>query len=317
MTLSDKTIEPDLRKGLLYLRRSAGDGQIHFHWMDRRTGAIELDILVAPLGHLEFRKVEACLTGRVYVLKFCNSTQRYYFWMQEPDMQRDVEFCQFVNELIDGGGRRRRQRDETSAAEGDVDSVTSGCVERNLQWPRGRGGGTENLAILEEMREIFAKTLADEQRTTWRQTVQSRVHLPVSLGEAEVEAEAIPDPVTRQQQQTMMRLTPQVDLAEALCRHGTEAMENLLTSPNRRQALIARLPFQDPETETEEEAWAIREHLRSQQFHRALSYFFLGLQSGALRLILEPLLSQDEALEAAQAGDIEHFLRVLHRNERD
>ncbi|KAH8289714.1 hypothetical protein KR054_009970 [Drosophila jambulina] len=350
MILSDKTIEPDDRKGLLYLRRSPVDDQVHIHWMDRKSGAVELDILAAPLGHLEFQRVEACITGRVYVLRFCHSTQRHYFWMQEPDMKRDAEFCRRINELLKD---KDPQQDGTSADDGDLDTE-SGCTTRDLQWPR-RPGGNENLAILEEVRQIFAKALAETELSSCRQTVQSRVHLPNLRGGEREEIEAgiltgVPisgvtqTPTTTTMTTTTrmmtttttttptmlgmrmrMRMPPLVDFSEGLRSYGNEALENLLISPIRRQGLMARMPPRDPDDDDDDEetteSGLIREYLRSPQFHRALSQFSYALSSGTLRLILGPfLIGQDnieEALEAAQVGDIEGFLRALHRNERD
>ncbi|XP_070144599.1 proteasomal ubiquitin receptor ADRM1 homolog [Drosophila kikkawai] len=352
MTLSDKTIEPDDRKGLLYLRRSPTDNQLHINWMDRRSGDVELDILVTPLGHLEFQRVEACMTGRVYVLRFCHSTQRHYFWMQEPDIKRDAEVCRRINELLlVDSDKRSEDRDNSSANDGDVDSVRSGCGSHDLQWPR-RGGGNENLAILEEVRQIFAKVLADSEQPSCRQTVQSRVHLSISGGEIREAAPASSNTLTSTPAMTTttttmtmatkmttttpmptptptptimrmrMRMPLLVDLAEALRSYGNDAVENLLISPSRRQALMARMPPRDPDDEETTESELIREHLRSPQSHRALSQFSYALSSGihSLRLILGPLLlgqNATEALEAAQVGDIERFLRALHRNERD
>ncbi|KAH8260782.1 hypothetical protein KR038_003551 [Drosophila bunnanda] len=353
MILSDKSIEPDDRKGLIYMRRSPLDDQVHFYWMDRRSGSVELDISVAPLGHLEFQRMEACMTGRVYVLRFCHSTQRHYFWMQEPDMKRDPEICRRINELLLDNEQSDRV-DGTSAIDGDVDTVVSGCNTRDLRWPR-RGGGNENLAILEEVRQIFAKALAETDPQCCRQTVQSRVHLPDSEDEAseadleEQEARGLggipasginqtpmsttmtatvprmmPTTTTttttmmRMRRRMRMRMPPLVDLAEGLHFYGTEALENLLMSPNRRQGLMAVMPPLDPEDEETTESGLIREYLRSPQFHRALSHFSYALSSGTLRLILGPLLlGQDgtAALEAAQDGDIERFLRALHRLE--
>ncbi|KAH8366722.1 hypothetical protein KR200_007620 [Drosophila serrata] len=363
MILSDKTIEPDERKGLLYLRRSPIDDHVHVYWMDRRSGSVELDISAAPLGHLEFQRVEACMTGRVYVLRFCHSTQRHYFWMQEPDMKQDREICRRINALL-LDNEQSDEADRTSANDGDVDTVVSSCTTRDLHWPR-RGGGNENLAILEEVRQIFAKALAESDPPCCRQTVQSRVHLPLSeeeISESGLEEEearvlaGIPisgiiqtpmsmtttmtttmakmmttttmtttttmSPTMRKMRMRMrMRMPPMVDLAEGLRFYGTEAVENLLMSPNRRQELMAFMPSRDPDdVEETNESGLIREYLRSPHFQRALSHFSYALSCGTLRLILGPLLlgqDDNEALEAAQDGDIERFLRALHRNENE
>lgn len=80
MTLKDKMVEPDKRKGFLYLYQS-DDSLIHFCWKDRTTGVVEDDLIIFP-DDCEFVKVSQCTTGRVYVLKFKTSSRKLFFWMQ-------------------------------------------------------------------------------------------------------------------------------------------------------------------------------------------------------------------------------------------
>ncbi|XP_016983373.1 proteasomal ubiquitin receptor ADRM1 homolog [Drosophila rhopaloa] len=295
MIMLGKMIEPDGRKGLFYMRRTAGDNQVHIHWMDRRSGAVELDIVATP-GALEFRRIEQCVTGRVYVLKYTRSAQRYFFWMQEPQADRDADFCQRVNELIATG---ERKWDEIAAVEGDVDTDME---HRNSR--RGGGGEIEELRVLEQMRQFLAANLPEKQETC-SQTNQSLANS--QTGSGEVLAFQNPD-----------MWTPNM---EAIFRpHAIEAVNNLLVSPKRRQRLLAQLP-KDPEDEgrkgEEGETKKILDHLHSPEFNEALSVFSQGLQSGVPRSVLKPLLKDKKALNAARAGDIERFLRVLHRNPRD
>ncbi len=48
----------------------------------------------------ELVRVAQCTTGRVYVLKYKSSSQRVFFWMQEPKNDKDEDFCKRVNGLI-------------------------------------------------------------------------------------------------------------------------------------------------------------------------------------------------------------------------
>ncbi|XP_017051807.1 proteasomal ubiquitin receptor ADRM1 homolog [Drosophila ficusphila] len=290
MILLGKMVEPDDRKGLLYVRRSP-DNQMHIHWMDRRSRAVELDIVATP-GSLEFRRIDGCTTGRVYVLKSTRSTQRYFFWMQEPQVERDADFCRRVNELIAAG---ERKWDESAAVDGDVDT--------DVESRRGGGGATGgDLRVLEEMRRILETTLAAPPES-WVQVGQSMLAENRNRRPEEAATPWKPDKV--------------LDLAAALRYHGEEAVVKLLDSPVRRQKLLDQLP-NDPEEEEEgtPASQIILEHLQSPQFNESLSDFSVGLHHGALRSILEPLLNDKEALDAAKAGDIERFLRVLHRKEK-
>ncbi|EDV91856.1 GH24600 [Drosophila grimshawi] len=91
-------IEPDARRGVIYLQYDQRR-ELHFCWKDRDAGSVEVDIVTVP-GNLEFRRVEPCKTGRVYVLKFRGSTNRMFFWMQDPRHNLDDVFCARVNELL-------------------------------------------------------------------------------------------------------------------------------------------------------------------------------------------------------------------------
>ncbi|EDV34452.2 uncharacterized protein Dana_GF21327 [Drosophila ananassae] len=312
MVLQGKMVQPDDRKGLLFVRRSAGN-QVHIHWMDRHSGDIELDV-VASAGSLEFRRVEECKTGRVYVLKFRGSVRRYFFWMQEPHPENDAEFCKKLNELISSSNRRRF---ESAAAEGDVDtepetrtdaedlpSVGSrgggGCEEKRsaLQIEERGGGGSDNATDVLLMENPFAN--APESELDW----------PASFGRESSESTVYDDEYDVE--------LPQLDLAMALRMEWSSAIDVLLNSAPRRQNLMAHLPV-DLEDDPDDPEWPsdesriIKENLHCPQFYEALETFTYGLQAGAMRPILEVMIpNNEELLAAAQAGDIETFIRVLH-----
>lgn len=68
MTMDDgKMVHPDSRKGLLYVYQG-DDGLIHFCWKNRTTNKVEKDLIIFP-DDCEFKRVEQCKTGRVYLLK--------------------------------------------------------------------------------------------------------------------------------------------------------------------------------------------------------------------------------------------------------
>ncbi|XP_012735487.2 proteasomal ubiquitin receptor ADRM1 isoform X2 [Fundulus heteroclitus] len=98
MTLKGNTVTPDKRKGLVYIQQS-DDSLIHFCWKDRTTGNVDDDLIIFP-DDCEFKRVNQCTTGRVYVLKFKAGSKRLFFWMQEPKTDKDEEFCRKVNEFL-------------------------------------------------------------------------------------------------------------------------------------------------------------------------------------------------------------------------
>merc|ERR1712088_1027829 len=91
-------VTPDKRKGQVMVEQ--GDDQLmHFKWKDRTTGTVEDDLIIFP-NDVEFKKVSQCTTGRVFILKFKNSTRKLFFWMQEPKDDKDEEFCKKVNDYL-------------------------------------------------------------------------------------------------------------------------------------------------------------------------------------------------------------------------
>jgi len=91
-------VKPDTRKGLIYLNQSPEDSLMHFYWKDRSTNKVEDDLIIFPY-EAEFSKVKQS-KDRVYILKFQSSSQKLFFWMQEPKADKDEELCKKVNDII-------------------------------------------------------------------------------------------------------------------------------------------------------------------------------------------------------------------------
>ena len=43
------------------------------------------------------KKVSQCKTGRVFVLKFRDSSRKCFYWLQEPKDERDEEYLKKVH----------------------------------------------------------------------------------------------------------------------------------------------------------------------------------------------------------------------------
>ncbi|KAG5981667.1 hypothetical protein E4U55_002703 [Claviceps digitariae] len=112
-------IKPQPLPGFLYLYSE--DDLIHFCWR-RRDQLLEepdLDLVMVPtdgvfLPHEPDPSQPTTKTnGRIFVLKFASSSQRYFFWMQSksqsPDgdpswiSPRDMKIGELVNEILQGG----------------------------------------------------------------------------------------------------------------------------------------------------------------------------------------------------------------------
>lgn len=92
-------VDPSPTKGAIILQNGVDDGLLHFIWKNRATNNIEEDLILFP-GDASFVKVSQSAWGRTYVLKFSSSDQRHFFWMQDADSNRDIEFVENVNRLL-------------------------------------------------------------------------------------------------------------------------------------------------------------------------------------------------------------------------
>ncbi|GJF00269.1 adhesion regulating molecule [Phanerochaete sordida] len=91
-------VDPSATKGAILLQ-NGDDGLLHFIWKNRGSNNVEEDLILFP-GDASFVKVSQSAWGRTYVLKFSSSDQRHFFWMQDADSSRDLEFVENVNRLL-------------------------------------------------------------------------------------------------------------------------------------------------------------------------------------------------------------------------
>lgn len=92
-----KLVKPDPRQGMVMMDVGA-DHLTRFYWKDVKNNVIEDDLIVFPQEAI-FEKV-AESSQRVYVLKFNSSSQRLFFWMQDPKDEKDAENVARINQII-------------------------------------------------------------------------------------------------------------------------------------------------------------------------------------------------------------------------
>ncbi|XP_017264861.1 proteasomal ubiquitin receptor ADRM1 [Kryptolebias marmoratus] len=149
MMMKGSTVTPDKRKGQVYIQQT-DDSLIHFCWKDRTTGNVDDDLIIFP-DDCEFKQVNQCTTGRVYVLKFKAGSKRLFFWMQEPKSDKDDEFCRKVNEYLNnppmpgalGSGGSGGHDLSALGGEGGLQSLLGNMSHNQLMQligPTGLGG---------------------------------------------------------------------------------------------------------------------------------------------------------------------------------
>lgn len=94
LILQGTRVIPDTRKGLVRIGRG-DEGLVHFQWLDRTLNIVEDDQIIFP-EEAVFEKV-AQSSERVFILKFSSDDRKFFFWMQEPKSDGDIQICNSVN----------------------------------------------------------------------------------------------------------------------------------------------------------------------------------------------------------------------------
>uniref|UniRef100_A0A1L8E3N7 Proteasomal ubiquitin receptor ADRM1 homolog n=1 Tax=Nyssomyia neivai TaxID=330878 RepID=A0A1L8E3N7_9DIPT len=346
MNMVGKMVHPDTRKGLVYIYQSE-DGLIHFCWKDRTTGNTEDDLIIFP-DDCEFKKIEQCNTGRVYLLKFKSSSRKLFFWMQETKTDKDDEFCRRINDVfnnppsnIPSGGRGDNS---------DLQYMLNNMSQQQLMQLFGGVGQIGGLSSL------FGGNTRTSESSSARNTPSGGTASGASVGAA-----VTPPPVTSSQpaapkkassgkttnngttsdsagatdktnvllselQSYLSEFSPSgasgggtqrnrgtkpVELSAIL---NTESVGNIASDEDCRQELEPLLPKTAAKEPVDQQ---LRETVASPQFQQALAMFNNALQSGQLGPVFSQFNLGVEAVTAANDGDTESFLQALEKSLTD
>ncbi|ESO99163.1 hypothetical protein LOTGIDRAFT_207827 [Lottia gigantea] len=336
MTLKDKMVTPDKRKGLVYVHQS-DDSLMHFCWKDRTTGTVEDDLIIFP-EDIEFKHLPQCTTGRAYLLKFKNSARKYFFWLQEPKSDKDEENCRKVNDFLNhpptpgsnrGTGSSGIPSDLSGLGDTELQNVLSGMSQQQLMQLLGGGlgmggGGAGGLSSLLG-RPSSAQSTASEpagrtssSRTTTTGDTTPTTSRPATATAATTQSSTATTDSARQQIQlsdlqnilSTINVPPteekeRLDLTQAL---NPESMVPILANPEIQAQLVPHLPEGESLPKTEAE---LRNTISSPQFQQALSSFSAALQSGELGSLMNQFGLGDDVANAAAQGDMEAFVKAM------
>lgn len=338
MNMVRKMVHPDTRKGLVYLTQSE-DGLIHFCWKDRTTGEVEDDLITFP-DDFEFKRVDQCKTGRVYVLKFKTSTRRMFFWMQEPKTDKDEDLCRRVNDTMNNPPTATRGGGGES---GDLQYMLNNMSQQQLMQLFGgvgqMGGLSSLLGSMNRSSDNSSARSVSSTPTSNRSAANNSstnaaapvVSTPENTSSALPRTPAAPNKGSKKSaaarvtlpdlQNYLSALSPEgtganrslnVDLSTALA--GADNISQILNDTERAESLATHLP----NTGTEEPAkQKVKETLSSPQFQQALSLFSSALQSGQLGPVVSQFQLSSEAVAAANTGDLEQFIKALEKSATD
>uniref|UniRef100_A0A8C5ELK0 Proteasomal ubiquitin receptor ADRM1-like n=1 Tax=Gouania willdenowi TaxID=441366 RepID=A0A8C5ELK0_GOUWI len=334
MTLKGSTVTPDKRKGTVYVQQSE-DSLIHFCWKDRTSGNVDDDLIIFP-DDCEFKRVNQCTTGRVYVLKFKAGSKRLFFWMQEPKTDKDEEFCRKVNEYLNnppipgapGSGGGSGHELSALGGEGGLQNLLGNMSHNQLMQligPTGLGGlgglgalagpGLANLLgsgatstkgrgyVIRLINKLIINidpiVCSSAQSPVAPPSVGSpSSHQPIQLSDLQNILATMNVPAAGGQGAA-------VDLT-SVC--TPEVMAPILSDAQVQQRLLPFLPSGESLPQSAEE---IQNTLNSPQFQQSMSLFSSALASGQLGPLMSQFGLPAEAVDAANKGDVEAFARAM------
>ncbi|KAE9554736.1 hypothetical protein FO519_002064 [Halicephalobus sp. NKZ332] len=325
--VSDKT------KGLVYIKQSQ-DQLMHLYWKNRETNAVEVDLIIFP-GDTEFIKVKECADGRMFMLKFKNtSDQRKLFWLQDPPKDKDDELVKKVNDLLNNpppqrhgrGGASERSANALNALAqlGNGEDIGAlGNMDQNqlmqlFSLMQGGGGADLIPQLAINNRSGDKETVADDPNGSGPVPVQ----IPSTtkgIGDPDRGASSSKKNVRIKPDQLRSILSqvaegkpgsssgssrqPSVELSDVL--NKSTVGPSLEANTDR---LIPHLPSQDPVKQNKEE---LQGTLSTPQFRQAVNSFGVALQTGQMGPALKQFKLNDDTIQAAERGNILEFAKKL------
>lgn len=339
MTMKGKMVYPDKRKGLVYVYQS-DDSLMHFCWKDRTNGTVEDDLIIFP-DDCEFKRVAQCTTGRVYVLKFKSSSRKFFFWLQEPKTEKDEENSRKINEVLNNPPTPGSQRSGGATPDGDLQNLLSHMSQQQLlQLFGGQIGGLSSLlgtvsrpntsqsnrssssssnAATTGGSTTSATTSATTTTTTSVPKPASSATTTSSSAKPAATTAAASGPQNPIQLSDLQNFLSglgvggppgssnqqSVDLSSAIT---SESLQAVLNDSNLVQNLQQHLPSVGATGNQQEQ---LRSTLQSPQFQQAVSMFSTALQSGQLGPIVSQFEVGTDAVNAANQGNMEEFVKAL------
>lgn len=302
----------------------------------------------------EFKKVDQCKDGRVFLLKFKSSNRKLFFWLQEPTNEKDDEYCRRVNELLNnppssgGSGSGNREGSDlqymlNNMSQQQLMQLFGGVGQMgglsSLLGSINRTGGNRTSATPSSARSAAAAGATAVQtpaNTTQPATPRAPKKDKNSSGDSSESSSgaalpALPEMPSDTSRVLLSELQSylagintgasgskhNVDLSTSL---NSESINSILSDPERLQSLSAHLPNVDDEGKPLD-ANAIKQQLKdtlaSPQFQQALSMFSNALQSGQLGPVVSQFKLSDDAVAAANTGDLEQFVKALEKTSID
>jgi 26S proteasome regulatory subunit N13 len=283
----------------------------------------------------------------VYVLKFKSSNRKLFFWLQEPNNDKDEEYIRKVNDLLNnpsassGGGNGNREGNDLqymlnnmsqqqlmqlfggvgqmgglSSLLGSINRTSGGSARNTSSTPstRAAAGGTATVQTPANTAQPATPRAPKKESNSGESTEAST---PATAGNADASRVLLSE-----LQNYLAGINTgasgsgskhNVDLSTSL---NSESINSILSDPERLEALQAHLPSVDEEGKPMDPSTIkqqLKDTLASPQFQQALSMFSNALQSGQLGPVVSQFKLSDDAVSAANSGDLEQFVKALEK----
>ncbi|XP_028406059.1 proteasomal ubiquitin receptor ADRM1-B-like [Dendronephthya gigantea] len=337
MKLNGTTVTADKRKGLVYVFQGE-DSLMHFCWKDRGSGKVEDDLIIFP-DDVEYKAVKQCTTGRVFILKFKNSSRKLFFWMQEPKSDKDEDLMKKVNDFLNNppapgssGGGLRHLGDQL-IGDTSLQGLIGNMDQQQLLQLLGSSQGMSGLSLAgltsrgssagstpasrpsdsEPPTTAPSQSISDNQSSGDQNKTSSS-----GTGDKDTPASATPGPAVQlsdlQNILSNMAVPVPQQLPEAVDLNLVITPENLapmLSNPEIRNQLIPFLPAGEDLPQDESQ---LLQTLQSPHFQQSLQAFSTALQSGQLGPIMSQFQLPDSAVQAFTRGDVTEVAQALQGN---
>ncbi|GAV04968.1 hypothetical protein RvY_15165-2 [Ramazzottius varieornatus] len=340
MTMEGSTVTADPRKGMVYVNK--GDDDLpHFCWRERSATSPEEDLIIMP-NDVELKKVPQCTTGRVFLLRVKATGRKLFYWMQEFDATKDEELFKKVQDCLSG---KTPARSSSSGGDGGLQSdlqnlgiddnmlqeILGGNVDRNqlAQLFSSSGAGS----LLQGLRGTPqpATPRADATAVTSGTLTPAVARPTATMGTAAAGgggAQGAPTKLPRPSNAagktgTKIQLSdlqnifgsvqpaaqaPPVDWTSAF---SQALLLPILSNPAFVQRLTPHLPQDALIPQTGDE---VMNTVQSPQFQQAVQSFASAFETRQLGPLIQEFNLGTEAVQAANNGDFEAFVRALEKN---